>query len=171
MIWQQEDCHLQWMFHHLIRCVNSLYTCDQISDFIISVRVTWQMVLMKEACKLQLKKNSGLLDAKYSHLKSFWQRLLQGFEGVEKSVVIEIKVVFHMSDHPPPEKVSSKRLPVLPAVGETTIDQPCYQVSTLNHTSPPALVPKHLLHTCRQVVPYEHGRHSPGRGVQVFPRR
>ena len=44
MIWQQEDCHLQWMFHNLIKCVNSLYTCDQISDFIISVRVTWQMV-------------------------------------------------------------------------------------------------------------------------------
>jgi len=115
--------------------------------------------------------NSGFLVTKYSHLKSFRHRLLKGFEGVQKPVIIEIKVVFYMSYNPSPKKVSSKGLSVLPAVGETALDQPCYQVSTLNYTSPPALIAKHLFHTCSQVVPYEHGRDSSGGGVKVLPRR
>lgn len=150
--------------------LTTLSTCDQICDLMVLVRVTWLIWNTKEALNYN-HNNSGILVAKYSHLKSFRNRLLEGSEGVQEPVVVEIKVVFHMSDHPSPQKMSSKGLSVLPAVGETAFNQPCDQVSALNYTSPPTLITKHLFHASSQMVSYEHSRDGPSGGIKVFPRR
>ena len=111
--------------------------------------------------------NSGFLETitKYSHLKSFRHRFFKRSEGVEEPIVVEVQVVFHMSDYSSPEQMSSKGLPVLPAVCEPTIDEPGDEMSSLNNPAPPPLVPKHLLHAGGQVVPDEHGGHGSGGGV------
>ena len=116
--------------------------------------------------------NSGFLETvtKYSHLKSFRHRFFKRSEGVEEPIVVEVQVVFHVSDNSSPEQMSSKGLPVLPAVCEPAIDEPGNEMSSLNNPAPPTLVPKHLLHAGGQVVPDEHGGHGSGGGVQVFPR-
>ena len=76
-----------------------------------------------------------------------------------------------MSYNPSPEKVSSEGLSVLPRVGQTALHQPCYQVSSLYDTPPPALITKDLFHARGKVMPYEHGRDSPGGRIEVLPRR